>query len=191
MFETARKIIIKLGVIFFVLLVGCGGKVTGDDTEKSGQFVGEAREIVEKTSKTKAPDFTLPDMNGKKVSLSEFRGKAIILNFWATWCPPCRREIPSFNEIYKNRAQGFEIIGIALDVGGLDAIKKGMKKHKLSIDYIVLVGDQEISEKYGNIDAIPTTFILDQEGNIVNKFIGERPKKVFEDELKKLLRVKS
>jgi len=183
----------NIGLFFLFLLAGCGGggKETGEETIIQSGAAEENREIVGKTNKTKAPDFTLPDLSGKKVSLSDFKGKVVILDFWATWCPPCRREIPSFNEIYKDRAQGFEIIGISLDEGGVDAIRKGMKKHKLKIDYIVLVGDDKISEKYGNIDAIPTTFILDQEGNIVNKFIGERPKKVFEDEIKKLIKSKS
>jgi peroxiredoxin len=136
----------------------------------------------------KAPDFSLKDLNGKTVKLADLKGKAVILDFWATWCPPCRAEIPDLNTLYKEyKKKGATIVGVALDEGGKTAIVAGMKKYKLSLDYPILIGNQDISKLYGGIDAIPTTFILDKGGNIVNKYIGLQEKKVFVEDLNKIL----
>jgi peroxiredoxin len=139
----------------------------------------------------KAPDFSLQDLNGKTVKLADLKGKAVILDFWATWCPPCRAEIPDLDTLYKEyKKKGATIVGVALDEGGKTAILAGMKKYKLSLDYPILIGTQDISKLYGGIDAIPTTFILDKRGNIVNKYIGLQEKKVFVEDLNKILGTK-
>jgi len=137
----------------------------------------------------KAPDFSLQDLKGKTLSLADLKGKAVILDFWATWCGPCRRGIPDLNAIYKKyKAKGATVVGIALDEGGKDEILKGMKKHKLAIAYPVLIGNKEVTVKYGGINAIPATFILDKEGNIAVSYVGLQEKKTFTDELDKLLK---
>jgi len=137
----------------------------------------------------KAPDFSLQDLKGKTLSLADLKGKAVILDFWATWCGPCRRGIPDLNAIYKKyKAKGATVVGIALDEGGKDEILKGMKKHKLAIAYPVLIGNKEVTVKYGGINAIPATFILDKEGNIAASYVGLQEKKTFTDELDKLLK---
>lgn len=139
----------------------------------------------------KAPNFSLQDLNGKTVKLADLKGKAVILDFWATWCPPCRAEIPDLDTLYKEyKKKGATIVGVALDEGGKTAILAGMKKYNISINYPILIGNQDVSKLYGGIDAIPTTFILDKKGNIVNKYIGLQEKKVFVDELNKILGAK-
>lgn len=139
----------------------------------------------------KAPDFALQDLNGKTVKLADLKGKAVILDFWATWCPPCRAEIPDLNTLYKEyKKKGATIVGVALDEGGKAAILEGMKKYKLTLDYPILIGTQDISKQYGGIDAIPTTFVLDKKGNIVNKYIGLQEKEVFVADLNKILGTK-
>lgn len=145
----------------------------------------------------KAPDFSLQDLNGKTVKLADLKGKAVILDFWATWCGPCRRGIPDLNTIYKEyKNKGAAIVGIALDEGGKADIVKGMKKHKLTIDYPVLIGEGGFKDKTFaacaeaagiKIEGIPTTFILDKEGNIVSNYVGLQEKSVFVGELNKLL----
>ena len=131
-----------------------------------------------------APAFTLTDLNGKPVSLADFRGKVVVLNFWATWCPPCRREIPDFIDLQREYgSRGVQIVGIALD----EPEKVQAFARQNGMNYPVLLGSDEISMKYGGIEGIPTTFIIDRDGKIVNRFEGFRPREVFEAEIKQLL----
>jgi peroxiredoxin len=131
-----------------------------------------------------APAFTLTDLDGKSVSLADFRGKVVVLDFWATWCPPCKREIPDFIDLQKEYgSQGVQIVGIALDEP--DKVQAFARQN--GMNYTVLLGSDEVSKRYGGIEGIPTTFIIDKSGNIVNKFEGFRPQQVFETEIKKLL----
>jgi peroxiredoxin len=131
-----------------------------------------------------APQFTLTDITGHPISLSNYRGKVVILDFWASWCPPCRREIPDFISLQKQYAsQGLQIIGIGLDQPNNVAAFV----QQYGINYPVAVGDDAISNLYGGVSGIPTTFIIDKEGNISNKFEGFTDRTVFEQEIKKLL----
>ena len=132
-----------------------------------------------------APDFSLVDINGNTVSLSAFNGKVIILDFFASWCPPCRQEIPGFIELEKTYgAEGFAMIGVSVE--GADAAKKFAGK--MDINYPILVDDGKVSKAYGPIRSIPTTFIIDKSGKIVKMYIGSREKAVFEADIKELLK---
>lgn len=133
-----------------------------------------------------APEFTLLDIDGNKVSLSDFKGKVVILDFWATWCPPCIAEIPHFIELYdeyKNR--GLEVIGISVDWNGQRVVPSFAEER--GMNYILLLGDDEVTDLYGGIISIPTTFILDREGGIRKRYMGYRDKEVFERDIKELL----
>ncbi len=135
-----------------------------------------------------APDFTLPELNGGSITLSAYKGSVIILDFWATWCPPCREEIPDFVQLYHQyRDQGLVIIGVSLDRDGLSAVRPFAEAQ--GIDYPVALGygETELMNRYGGINAIPTTFLIDQKGNIAEKFIGYRSRDVFENKIKNLL----
>lgn len=131
-----------------------------------------------------APAFTLTDLNGKQISLASFRGKVVVLDFWATWCPPCKREIPDFVDLQKEYgSRGVQILGIALDEP--DKVQAFARQN--GMNYPVLLGTDEVSMQYGGIEGIPTTFVIDKNGKIVSKFEGFRPREVFEGEIKKLL----
>lgn len=131
-----------------------------------------------------APAFTLTNLDGKPVSLADFRGKVVVLDFWATWCPPCKREIPDFIDLQKEYgSRGVQIIGIALD----QPEKVEAFARQNGMNYPILLGSDDIALKYGGISGIPTTFIIDKSGRIVNKFEGFRPRQVFEAEIRKLL----
>jgi len=140
-------------------------------------------------AKKKAPDFNLPDMNDKPVRLSDYQGKVVILDFWATWCGPCRRGIPDFNVLYSDyRGKGLEILGLAMDEDGKAGVLKGMQEHAITITYPILIATEEVEKSYGGIEAIPTTFILDKEGNIVARYVGLQDKATFVKHLGQLTR---
>ena len=131
-----------------------------------------------------APDFTLPQLEGGELTLSSLKGKIIILDFWATRCPPCRMEIPGFVKLYKKyKDKGLKIIGVCLES---EATVKPFAK-KMGINYTLVFADQKVRHEYGGIRYIPTTFIIDQQGDIVKKHVGYVSKEVFEEEIKKML----
>jgi thiol-disulfide isomerase/thioredoxin len=113
-----------------------------------------------------AADFELQDLNGNAVRLSDFQGKAIVLDFWATWCGPCRREIPSLIQFQKEYgAQGLQVIGVSMDDSGRDAIAPFVRR--AGINYIVLLGDNRVSSLYGGIEILPTTYYISRDGNVL------------------------
>lgn len=133
-----------------------------------------------------APSFSLPNMQGKTVRLSDYSGKVVILDFWATWCPPCREEIPHFIGLYqKYRSQGFEIVGISMDLAGPGVVESFIREY--GINYPILMGNEEVTLNYGGIRGIPTTFVIDRQGRIHKKFVGYQGKETFENLLKALL----
>lgn len=134
---------------------------------------------------TDAADLDLRDLSGKIVRLSDFKGKVIILDFFATWCPPCRKEIPDFIELQnKYGDEGFTMVGISLSrMGDMKPFAE-----KFGINYPVLIDDGYASAVYGPIRSVPTTFIIDQNFKVVKKYIGYRPKEVFENDIVELLK---
>ena len=133
----------------------------------------------------KAPDFSLPTVNGDTLTLSDLQGNVVILNFWATWCPPCRAEIPSFIELQDEFGdQGLTIVGIALDKPA--SVVKFYQEYKMN--YPVVFGNRTVAAAYGGITGIPTTFVLDRKGRIVKKYVGMRSKEVFQEDIVTLLK---
>jgi peroxiredoxin len=132
-----------------------------------------------------APGWELEDASGSKVKLSDFEGKIVLLDFWATWCPPCVQEIPGFIKLHeKYKDKGVAVVGVSLDQGGWQAVKPFIEKHKVT--YPIVLGNMEVAQAY-EIQPIPTTFILDPSGKIVNTLIGYHPPEVFEKEIEALL----
>jgi cytochrome c biogenesis protein CcmG/thiol:disulfide interchange protein DsbE len=131
-----------------------------------------------------APDFELKTLDGKKLKLSSLKGKVVIIDFWATWCGPCRMEIPSFIKLQKDyKKKGLVIIGMALDEK--DKVVKFAKENKIS--YTIVIGNDDITIQYGGINAIPATFVIGKDMKIKYQHVGVTDKDVFEKEIKELL----
>ncbi|MBU0599347.1 TlpA family protein disulfide reductase [bacterium] len=134
-----------------------------------------------------APNFKLLTLNKEVLTLSNFAGKVIILNFWATWCGPCKDEILDFVELYnKYKDKGLTIIGVNLNQTNEDEVKQVIERMKVS--YPVVIANARVIKDYGGIRGIPATFVINQKGDLVKKFIGYRSKEVFENEVKRLIK---
>ncbi|MFP4082100.1 MAG: TlpA family protein disulfide reductase [Candidatus Aminicenantes bacterium] len=126
-----------------------------------------------------APGFTALDLDGNEISLSDYEGKVIFLNFWATWCPPCRAEIPGFVEVYdKYKNKGMQIIGVSLDRTGKDKVLDFA--HEYKINYPVVMGTRKLVNDYRPGRFIPSTIIIGQDGNIREKHVGYLDKQTME-----------
>jgi len=133
-----------------------------------------------------APDFTLDSLDGKSVRLSDLRGKAVLLNFWATWCTPCKVEMPWFVELQNQYGpQGLQIVGVAMDDSGKDDIAKFAKD--MGVNYPVLLGKEAVGDAYGGVPALPESFFIGRDGKIVDKIMGLKSKADIEDSIKKAL----
>jgi thiol-disulfide isomerase/thioredoxin len=134
-----------------------------------------------------APDFALESLNGATVHLSDFRGKVVLLNFWATWCGPCKILTPWFVDLQNQyRPEGLEIIGVALDE---DASKAEIAEFadNLPVNYTVLIGNDKMAEAYGGVPAMPESFFIGRDGKMVDKIVGLKGKGELEDSIKKAL----
>jgi len=119
---------------------------------------------------TLASDFTLKTLDGQEITLSKLKGKAVLLDFWATWCGPCRESIPHLIQIYKtNQANGLEVIGISVDKGDTDTVRNFVKS--MEIPYPIAIATEEVVRSYG-VTSLPTTVFVDKEGKIREKLLG-------------------
>ena len=158
-------LIVFLGTIGYIALFSQDTLITLSQEEKVKKVLQDIN---------KAPDFTLQALNDSSYTLSKMAGKVVLINFWATWCGPCRMEIPEFNELYKSyHEKGFEILGISIDDN-----KKQLKNFAKSfaVDYPLLYGSardmNKVMKDYGGVYAVPSSFLIGKEGSIIWSYPG-------------------
>lgn len=133
-----------------------------------------------------APEFALKDADGKTVRLADYRGKVVLLDFWATWCGPCKIEIPWFMEFErKHKDKGFAVIGVSMDEDGWAAVKPFTEE--LKINYRIVIATESTAQLYGGVEALPTTFLIDREGKVASVHVGVTGKRDFENDIEQLL----
>ncbi len=133
-----------------------------------------------------APDFKLKDAEGREVKLSDYRGKVVLLNFWATWCGPCQLEIPWFIDFEKQyRSRGFEVLGVSMDEDGWKAVRPYVAAHQ--VNYPILLGNDIVTQLYGGVDSLPTTFMIGRDGKISKVHVGLAGRNEYLSEIKSLL----
>jgi cytochrome c biogenesis protein CcmG/thiol:disulfide interchange protein DsbE len=178
-----RKVFLYLLLATFTIsLNACESKNESNNEFDNSNYL-EADNI--KSDSKKAPDFNLPTVEGKSLKLSDFKGKIVIVDFWATWCPPCRKGIPDLIEIQNEFKNDVVIIGISLDRETKKDVPAFIKNYK--INYPVVYGNSEVAQSYGGVSAIPTAFIIDKKGNIVDMHVGLMPKSTYVSKIKQLL----
>jgi peroxiredoxin len=168
--------IVLAAAVTAVLFTGCSVQTSA---AKGGS-------VHEENKRKKAPEFSLKDATGATVKLSDFRGKVVLLNFWATWCGPCKIEIPwfvDFQQTYKDR--DLVVLGVSMDDDGWESVKPYVEKHKMN--YRVVIGTEELSTLYGGIDALPSTFLIDRDGRIAASYVGLVSKDEYQNDLLKIL----
>ncbi|MBM3764694.1 MAG: TlpA family protein disulfide reductase [Acidobacteria bacterium] len=153
-----RRLLLTISIA--AMLAGCG---SGPSSVRAA--------IKPVSARKQAPDFELKDSTGKVVKLSDFKGKVVLLNFWATWCGPCKIEIPWFVEFEQNyKDKGFVVLGVSMDEEGWEIVKPFIEKHK--INYRLVIGDDATAQKYGGVDSLPTSFLIDRQGRTAAVHIG-------------------
>lgn len=137
-----------------------------------------------------APDFELKTIQGKTVRLSDYRGKVVLLNFWATWCPPCRQEIPDFIKMTKTKDPAhFVVLGLTLQSGTPEQISKFAES--MGMNYPILYGEQstmlKLTQLYGGVSAIPTSFLIDPDGRVQKRYLGPRDAETFWSDIQSVM----
>ena len=179
-----RNALVFVALFVAILAMLASGKYL-DRTRKHGPL-----KLVGNVQGLPAPDFQLPSLDGAKVKLSDFRGKAVLLNFWATWCPPCKVEMPWFADLLKEYGKdGLVILGVAMDDSEPDKIAQFASE--MGVNYPILLGTDQVSDDYGNVQYLPTSFYISRDGTIVDKMTGLLDRKDIEEAVKKTLNTTS
>ncbi len=182
--------------LLLTLLLGTGPACSGNGDAKSAPASNAAAakspttEAKSAPSYSKAPDFGLRNLAGQTVHLSDYKGRVVLIDFWATWCPPCRASIPDLVKIYDScHSAGFDILGIALERPGTNQLPGFIKSYK--IKYPILIGERKVNNDYGGINSIPMSFLVARDGTIREQWLGMQPAGIIEKAVKDLLKEKA
>ena len=188
----SRKTVLFTSMIILALgmfaVSGCGdnsnnGETGSDNTATETQ----AAAPVAAGKGSPAPDFTLKKIDGGELTLSSLRGKAVIVDFWDTWCPPCRKAMPHLQALSETYSDDLVVVGVALGRKGEEAVRSYTKDHGLTFEMVMFNNDQKLIDSFGGIQSIPTTFLIDADGIIQEKWVGGYDKATYEKAIKAVI----
>jgi cytochrome c biogenesis protein CcmG/thiol:disulfide interchange protein DsbE len=171
---------LSISLLLVYTLIGCSKSSHNENKPVNNQETSTLKD-----DNNKAPEFRLVSTDGKDIRLSEYKGKVVIIDFWATWCGPCRKGIPDLIELQKEFGKDIVVIGISLDTDTKEEVIPFMQK--IGINYPVAYGTFEVTQQYGGVEGIPTSFVINKKGEIVGKHVGLVPKSEYTDQINKLL----
>ena len=177
----------KRWVLAFAAALGLGFTALPFMPGCAPRTVAEASPVCDPKEVKKAPDFTLQDLNGRDVRLADFRGKVVLVNFWATWCGPCKYEIPMFVD-FQNRygSQGLAFLGISVD-DERETLQPFVSEYKMNYPVLIGLGREDVQDLYGPMFGIPVTIVVGRDGTVCKRFFGLHSKDKFEQDIKALL----
>jgi thiol-disulfide isomerase/thioredoxin len=171
------------GLLLLTLALALGACQQSPPDAETATTVAQNRSA---TDESRAPEFALTDLQGQTVRLSDFEGKVVLIDFWATWCGPCRMEIPHLKELYNRYSEkGFVLVGISLDQAGPGVVRPFVDKNQ--IPYPIVMGDQQTANAYGGVRSIPTAFLIDRQGRLVKTYVGYKPLETFVADIEPLI----
>ncbi len=174
--------ILALGVF---AVSGCGDNSDNGDTGSDNTATEtQAAAPVAAGKGSPAPDFTLKKIDGGELTLSSLRGKAVIVDFWDTWCPPCRKAMPHLQALSETYSDDLVVVGVALGRKGEEAVRSYTKEHRITFEMVMFNNDQKLIDNFGGIQSIPTTFLIDADGIIQEKWVGGYDKATYEKAIK-------
>lgn len=177
-----RTVLASALLIAALAVAGCGKPTVAEATAKPAPTPAASGPRAALPKLGAAPAWKLQDLNGAPIGAEQLKGKVVVIDFWATWCPPCRAEIPGYVELQKKYGpQGLVIVGVSLDQAGPDVVKPFATK--MAINYPLAMGDEEIQKAFGGIEALPTTFLIDRDGQIRDRKIGAEETEVYEKKI--------
>ena len=183
--NNRRTLVLAIALVIVVAL-GVGASVHALRRARASSAVPASKPNVIRfvANPETAPPFLLRDLDGKIVSTADWKGKVVILNFWATWCPPCRQEIPEFIRLQAAYKDKLQIVGASEDDDGPQKVREFVQQH--GMNYPVLMATKELADNYGGVPALPTSFIIDPQGRVVQKHTGLYEYAVYEREVRAL-----
>ena len=180
-----RNLLILTGIICAVAIMVYG--VSRKSGTSKAQAAGSTAAVS--APRKPAPDFELKTLDGRTVKLSDFRGKAMVVNFWATYCGPCRVEMPWLIDFYaRYKTQGLEIVGVSMDDGDQEQVAAFVKE--FNVNYTIVMGNHAVGDAYGGARFLPQTFLVDREGRITKSIVGIKSRNDFEESVRLLLDAK-
>lgn len=181
MLTQKRHLTLMLTAFSLMALAACNGDSKDHNPPADAVLGGEVGNL--------APEFELKNLAGGTLSLSSLKGKAVIIDFWDTWCPPCRKALPSLEAVANTYPEDLVVIGVAFGREGEDNVRKYVQKNNLTFPMVLADPEFEVVKDFGNFQSIPTTFLVDQRGVIVKKWVGGHSREEYEEAVKSVLGV--